>query len=71
MSRITEFVKGHQVKDVYYARSERQNFLIIEFESEQNENPCIKIPVETNSKGELGTPFLESFPIAIELHEVH
>ena len=69
MSKITEFVHGHAVKDIYYAKSGNKNFLIIEFDSEQEDNPCVKIPVELNGKGELGTPFLESFPINIDLHK--
>lgn len=70
MSNITEFVKGHTIKDIYYAQSGNQNLLIIEFDSEQEENPCIKIPVQTDGSGRLGTPFLEAFPINIELHQV-
>lgn len=67
MSKITEFVKGHSVKDIYYAKANRQSYLVIEFESEQDENPCIKIPVEPNGRDELGMPFLESFPVSIDL----
>lgn len=68
---VTSFVKNHIVKEIYYAHVGDTNYLIIEFDSDQSENPCLKIPVYPDAEGNLGTPFLEAFPIGINYIEAN